>query len=512
MATIDGGEGDDTLTGSGADDWFRGAGGKDVLSGGAGADTLEGGDGDDSLDGGLGFDVLIGGAGRDTLSGGGGDDWYWADSLDVIVEVAAGSFDDTIFVKSSYVLAAGVAVERVQAMTGDPGVNLTGNEFSQVLQGNQHANVLDGKGGSDTMIGLGGNDFYTVDNFGDYVVEGLDEGYDTVRVSLPTYVMPVNVEVLTYTGLSAFKGTGNALSNVITGGAGVDLLDGGAGADRLIGLGGNDTYIVDNLGDVIIEGLDQGLDTVKTAFSAYQIGANVENLTYTGSGRFQGFGNALANVITGGTGNDTLDGRGGADRMVGGLGDDVYFVDNVNDIVAEVPGEGADRMLTTLNSAKAASAVETLIFIGTGNFQGFAHAQGSKVFGAAGNDTLIGSSGADLLAGMAGNDTLTGNGGSDIFYFDSALAGQGVDRITDFVSGVDQIQLRGTGFGVTSLADLGFVAGAAPVATDSRPSLLYDTATGGLWFDATGGDNADQVQIAVLTGRPALTLSDLLVA
>ena len=66
----------------------------------------------------------------------------------------------------------------------------------------------------------------------------------------------------------------------------------------------------------------------------YTLGANVENLTLTGTGAINGTGNALDNVLTGncgnniltgGAGNDTLDGKAGTDTMVGGTGDDTYM-------------------------------------------------------------------------------------------------------------------------------------------------------------------------------------------
>ncbi|MGO7881476.1 protease, partial [Rhizobium ruizarguesonis] len=66
---------------------------------------------------------------------------------------------------------------------------------------------------------------------------------------------------------------------------------------------GNDTYIVDDLADVVTEGLNEGTDLIKTALSIYTLGNNVENLLYTGSASFTGTGNALVNTITGGAGN-----------------------------------------------------------------------------------------------------------------------------------------------------------------------------------------------------------------
>ena len=496
------GSGSDTLIsiegvwGSAYDDVLTGDSRANLLSGFGGADTLDGG------------------AGRDTLIGGAGNDLYRVDnSQDVIVE-AYGSGLDTVIASTSYGLAAGVSVETLQAAAGAAALNLTGNDYAQTLIGNAGINTLDGKGGADTLIGGLGNDTYVVDNAGDVIIENAGEGYDTVRTAGPNHMLGANLEVLTFTGTGGFKGTGNDLANVITGGAGIDLLDGGLGADRLIGGLGNDTYVVDNLADVVVENANEGFDLVKTAIGAFVLSANVENLTYTGAGNFQGFGNGLANVITGGVGNDSLDGKAGADRLTGGLGDDVYFTDNLGDVVIEAAGEGVDRVLTTLNSAVTAANVEGLIFIGAGNFQGFANAAGSAVVGGAGNDTLFGGAGADVLSGRGGNDLLVGNGGADLFNFDAP--GQGVDRIGDFQVGVDHIALRGAAFGVVTAADLGFASfngfgWVIPWPPTDKPSLIYDTVSGALLFDADGNGTGGAVELAVLTGRPALTAADFLI-
>ena len=76
----------------------------------------------------------------------------------------------------------------------------------------------------------------------------------------------------------------------------------------MLGGVGNDIYIVDNVGDVVTEAAKAGTDTVQTALTAYTLGLNIENLTFTGSVAFSGTGNTLNNVITGGIGNDTLNG------------------------------------------------------------------------------------------------------------------------------------------------------------------------------------------------------------
>ena len=229
---------------------------------------------------------------------------------------------------------------------------LASNAGTQLIYGLGGNDTINGGAGADYMAGGLGNDTFVVDDAGDVVTEAAAAGTDLIQTTLASYSLAAiaNVENLTFTGSGNFNGTGNGLTNALIGGTGNDTLDGGAGSDNLTGGTGNDTYVVDVVGDFVVEGAAAGTDTIQTILTIYHLAslANVENLTFTGSGNFSGTGNAAANALTGGTGNDTLNGGGGIDNLTGGAGDDTYVVDVAGDVVVESAGAGTDTIQTTL--------------------------------------------------------------------------------------------------------------------------------------------------------------------
>ena len=297
---------------------------------------LTGNGGNNHLYGLAGNDTLDGKSGRDTLEGGLGNDTYVVDELsDTIVE-AFGEGTDTVTASLSYVLGANL--EKL-TLTGSAALDGTGNELGNSLNGNSASNqlfglegndTLDGKAGADTLIGGLGNDTYVVDNVLDVIVENSGEGTDTVKIGFTYALSDANLENLTLTGTGSVDATGNSAANSLTGNAaanhlfgldGNDKLNGGAGADVLVGGLGNDSYTVDNIGDVITERANEGTDSVSASIS-YLLSANVEKLTLSGSANIDGTGNELGNSLTGNGGANNLYGLAGTDILSGGLGDD----------------------------------------------------------------------------------------------------------------------------------------------------------------------------------------------
>ena len=472
--------------------------------------------------------ILLGNATAETFNGAGatdrlmagfgGDDVFNVDSAGDIVHEWAGEGNDTVVSTISYQLRAGAEVEllRTSDDAGTAALNLTGNALAQTIRGNAGDNQLTGGGGGDTLVGLGGADWYFVGNAADVVIEsdtgpGIDRVFASVSYALTA---GARVEVLStdwHAGTAAINLIGNELANTIYGNAGDNTLNGGGGADVLVGMGGTDYYFVDDAGDVVIEsdsgpGMDRVFASVSYALAA---GAKIEVLStdwHAGIAAINLTGNELANTIYGNAGDNILNGGGAADLLFGMGGTDWYFVDNVGDVVFDSDnGPGTDRVFANVSFTLTAGAKIELLSTDY-------HA-GTAAIGLFGNEqinTIYGNAGDNMLDGKGGSDGLLGMGGADTFAFTTQPHATNVDTVFDFVHAVDKIALDDAVFGGIGTPGTfnpnAFVLGTTAGDTDDR--ILYDGATGQLFYDADGSGAMAAQLFAILQGAPTLTASD----
>ena len=231
--------------------------------------------------------------------------------------------------------------------------------------------------------------------------------------------VPISIPKLVFPDSNSFNELiNNPGDNVLNGGAGDDLLEGRGGADTLNGGSGFDfASYKSSPGAVTVRLPGVGADT-QTALAG---GADATGDTFSSveglvGSRFadQLTGNSLNNVLVGGLGNDTLDGKGGidtADYSTDHILDFSFLGDNI---------DSADLVVVHLglNGAQGTGA-EFKIIPGSGG-QAFSQVSVDKlisienVTGTAGPDTIVGNEQDNLLDGRSGNDLIDGGFGNDM--------------------------------------------------------------------------------------------------
>ena len=525
--------GDDSFTNSGTLNGAVDLGeGDDIFS-----DTSTTAINHDSVNGGLGDDTLLGGAGNDTLIGGGGNDSLdGGEGFDTAMFSGNDALTLSLANTGAQAVAGGfVTLTDIEALVAGAGNDsLTGNALANLLDGGLGDDGLAGGAGDDTLIGGGGND--SLDG-GEGFDTAMFSGNDALTLSLAnTGAQAVAGGFVTLTDIEALVAgagndslTGNALANLLDGGAGDDTLSGGAGNDTLIGGSGFDTFVFSGSDPMV---LSLAVTTAQTLTGGFVTLSGIEALI-AGDGDDSLTGNAEANLLGGGLGDDTLAGDAGddtlsggdgndsllggagndsltggigADRALGGLGDDTLSGQADNDDLrgdggndSLLGGAGDDTLGGGANNDILLGGAGNDVLTGSYGLDRLEGAIGSDLLdGSSGADTLSGGTGADTLIGGGGADDLAGNSGADTFRF--LARSHGGDTITGFTA-QDRLEFEGAAFGYGSATGKIAAADCATnTAKDASDHWVYDKTARTLYFDADGNGSGAGVAIATFEG------------
>lgn len=291
---------------------------------------------------------------------------------------------------------------------------------------------------------------------------------------------------------------GTSYADTLIGNDADNTLNGGVGTDDFTGAAGNDTYVLDMEAELVKvhEGASSDIDTVHTYYNNgnpvtktvdLTSGSlqNIENVSIFGTGKFNVMGNdadnilngnASVNTLIGGLGADTLDGKGGADTMIGGVGNDVYFADNIDDVITENASEGTE----IVNVQVAAGVTYTL---GANLEQGVLYnALANNLTGNSAVNTLTGNAAANVLDGAGGADTLIGGAGNDTYVVDDAG-----DVLID-TAGIDTVRVSFSYTLATGFENLTLLVGGLIATGNAANNVLTGSAGDDRLDGGTGND------------------------
>ncbi|WP_203074160.1 beta strand repeat-containing protein [Falsiroseomonas ponticola] len=383
-----------------------------LLVGGEGNDSLRGSNNADTLNGGAGDDYLLGGNGNDIYIGGAGNDTFQEDSAGGFDIVSyAGSTAGMLALRDNYytpvtnTFGDGVgdswgAIEGVQGSAGDD--TFVGNASANYFDGAEGADSLVGGAGADTLIGGAGFD---VIGYG---------GTTGILANLATNTFSSGEaegdSVVGVEGIRAGSGAdtlvGNGSDNRLEGGEGNDYLTGGAGADTLVGGAGFD--VITYAGSAAV--------SVDLSTGTFSLGHAAGDQVQEVEGVQGGSGN---DTLTGSNGGNLLDGSTGADLLIGLGNNDIYVVDNIDDVVVEAAGGGLDEVRSSITWTLG-SNLEYLTLLGSADVNGKGNELDNTIRGNSGANILKGMDGKDRLYGMGGADTMEGGAGNDSYYVSSS--------------------------------------------------------------------------------------------
>nr|WP_276607580.1 Calx-beta domain-containing protein [Limisphaera ngatamarikiensis] len=373
----------------------------------------------------LGVITLRGNGGADTLDFSGTPDG-------VVLDMAILNTVQTVHPDLDLILLD----EIENAVGGDGDDVLLGNSLDNVLQGGPGNDWLEGRAGSETYVfdtDLPWGDETVVEHLGDPGVDTLDFSGTTTRsiqlnLGLVGVFQTVNDHLrlqLVGEGIEVVRGgalddviRGNSNHNRLEGGPGNDLLDGKGGDDWLDGGPGNDILLGGEGTDRIVESANT--DFVLTDHELRRGTGEVDILERIEIAHLTGGPGNNTFILTGWTGQGSLDGGGGLDTVVWAADGDFFLTDTGLAVsVASGP-----MILNSIEQARLIGGEGNNLLDASG-FSGRA-----ILVGGLGNDTIIGGSGPDILMGGPGDDTLTGGRGNDVID-----GGTGVNLLIEDLSG-----------------------------------------------------------------------------
>ena len=272
--------------------------------------------------------------------------------------------------------------------------------------------AIRGSVGNDRVTGAPGFQ-HLAGYYGDDELYGGD-GADILFGHLGNNGLPENLSTTFTDDDSLYGGSG---SDLLRGDFGGDWLDGGTGNDTMEGGTGNDTFVVDAMGDVVVElaGNAGGYDSVYASVSLV-LSDNVEAVYLTDLAALNVTGNALDNTIWGTAGANRLDGKGGNDLLQGWDGDDTLIGGSGHDDIRG--GTGTDTVDYSASiAAVAVNLTANTASDGLGGTDALIDIE--NIVGTGLGDTLTGDAAANILNGAAGIDTMIGSRGNDTYVVDA---------------------------------------------------------------------------------------------
>lgn len=414
---------------------------------------------------------------------------------------------DSPFANKTTVTVAGT-VQALSASGHYDGISLTGtrNGLAGSLGGHQVSVAATGSVLSDTGNGITiGGTKNQITNLG--TISGADYGVRSLGGGLTLtnsgQVSGALAAVFASSGVDKVVNEGT-ITGMIKLGTGNDLYDGHLGqvTGPVLGDTGNDSLF--------------GGDGTERLFG----GAGDDSLT-GGDGADRLVGDAGNDRLTGGEGADRLVGGLGVDRLYGDGGADAIYGGDDNDLL--YGGGGNDLLIGDRGADMLSGSTEDDTLLGldgndslSGDFGDdrlLGGVDNDVMNGGEGADTLVGGGGDDRLIGGGGADVLTGGSGRDVFVFQTTI-GTGTqpgtrDAITDFVRGIDVIDLSAIDANgiLPGSPDFTFLGAAA--FTGMAGQLRYSS-TDGLLSGDLNGDGVADFTIELTTLPPLIALDILL--